>query len=123
MPSGLLGNLDRPRQLATANAVLGVRDTPHCDEPFIESERGIFKDRSDLSGELLAAFLKLALEHAAAGNDPDFGAAAFGANDYPVRPLDLDHVVMADLQSEILDGFHQAFGSVGVHARILTIRS
>src|SRR5262249_1695814 len=54
-PSGLLSNTERPRKLARANTVLSIDDHPSCREPFVESQRAILKDRSDLDGKLLPA--------------------------------------------------------------------
>ena len=54
-PCRLLSNTERPRNLATANAIRAIDDHPKGCHPLVDSERGILKDRSDFDGELLIA--------------------------------------------------------------------
>jgi hypothetical protein len=54
-PSGLLSDSKATRDFVAANTVLAIRQHPHRCEPFIETNRRIFKDCPDLHGELLLA--------------------------------------------------------------------
>jgi hypothetical protein len=47
-PRGFLCDSKIPRDLATADAILAVHDKPESAEPFIQPDRGILKDGSDL---------------------------------------------------------------------------
>jgi hypothetical protein len=60
-PSGLLGDAERPRYLATADTVLRVLKHPHCRKPFVQSDWGIFHDGPNLHGELAARVPNAAL--------------------------------------------------------------
>src|SRR5438045_494888 len=58
-PSGFLRNADCPVNLVPAPAVCTVGYLPHCQQPLIQAQGGILKDRarlgSDLSKVVLAA--------------------------------------------------------------------
>jgi hypothetical protein len=51
-PSGLLTHSESAANLPRRDTVLGIRDEPHCRKPFIQAERAILKNRSNLDGEL-----------------------------------------------------------------------
>src|SRR5436190_3440217 len=52
-PSGLLSDTKTTVKLIRANPVLAVSSQPHCRKPFIQTDRRILEDRSDLYRKLL----------------------------------------------------------------------
>ena len=60
-PRSLLSYLHRAVKLPRTDAVLAVRDQPHCGQPLIQPERAILKDSSGLDGELTALVAFVAL--------------------------------------------------------------
>ena len=62
-PCRFLCDSERTRNLVAAHTVSAVDQHPCCSHPFVESERGIFKDGSDFESELL--FAAVAEPHAA----------------------------------------------------------
>ena len=56
-PSGLLCDTESARKLARANAVLGINDHPSSGQPLFQSQRTIFKDRSNFDAKLFFAAL------------------------------------------------------------------
>jgi len=121
-PRRLLSDAERPAQLAGRNAVLRVGDAPHRDEPLIQAERAILKDRADLTRELFAAVLRLALQHRPAGDDADRFAAALRAGQFAVRPLGREHRLERHGRiGEVGHGFEQGFRGVVVHGLILAL--
>jgi hypothetical protein len=98
VPSAFLRYLDGAGKFATADAILGIRNAPDRDEPFVQAEWTIFKDRPDFDRKLFSTVLRFALHHVTAGDVPDVGRAALWATDDAIRPLDLDHVGMANVQ-------------------------
>jgi hypothetical protein len=92
------------------NPVFAVSDCPDCDEPLIETERGIFKDSPDLRTELLST--GFALHHAAAFNLTDVITATTRAGWSITVPFDFPHEVLANVKvSEISNGLQQCLGS------------
>ena len=55
-PRGLLSDLQRPCDFVGTNSVVAGRKHPHRGEPFVEADRRILEDRTDLDRELLPAF-------------------------------------------------------------------
>jgi hypothetical protein len=51
-PSGFLSDTKRPRNFATADAVLAIQDEPHCREPLVQAKRGVFENGPNLNREL-----------------------------------------------------------------------
>src|SRR6266542_556240 len=60
-PRRLLSNTQTTVKLIRANSILAVSGQPHCRKPFVETDRRIFKDRSDLHRKLLFRMRVLAL--------------------------------------------------------------
>ena len=54
-PCRLLSDAESAMDFHAADAILAVAQHPISHHPFIESERGILKDRADLDSELLFA--------------------------------------------------------------------
>src|SRR5688572_25030947 len=53
-PRGSLCDLQRPRHLATAHAILAIGNQPRGSKPFIQPKRRVFVNRSSLQGIFLA---------------------------------------------------------------------
>jgi hypothetical protein len=51
-PCGFLSHSKRFRNFATANAILAVKDQPHCRKPLVQTERRVLEDSSNLHREL-----------------------------------------------------------------------
>jgi hypothetical protein len=51
-PRGFLRHAKRPRNLITTDSVFTIDDQPNGGQPLIQTKRRIFKDGSDLDGEL-----------------------------------------------------------------------
>jgi hypothetical protein len=64
-PCGLLSNLNVFGDFVATDSVFAVGDHPHCHEPFVERDGGIFHDGSDLDGELALGVMAGALPDAA----------------------------------------------------------
>lgn len=63
-PSGLLGDADSAVEFVGTDAVLAVGNHPHGGKPLVQPDGGIFKDGSDLDGELGLGVPSLALPDA-----------------------------------------------------------
>ena len=79
-PSGLLCHAKVTDDFIRRDTVFAVPYKPYRDQPLVQPNRGIFKDRSGLRRELLAAFLVLALEDKARCEESDFAALAVGSD-------------------------------------------
>ena len=97
-PRGLLSNTQRPANFATANAVFAIQDQPHCWKPLIQAKRGIFKDGTDLHGELPLGMPRAALPAQLILKEAYLGATADRADNavFPLRAA-RDKVVKAVL--------------------------
>src|SRR5579871_3558848 len=93
-PRGLLSNSQRPVNLPRTDAVLAVGNEPHRNKPFVETERGILKDRARLNCELALCVMAAALPTIMLLRKRDFGASACGAA-YAIGPAALDNVFAA----------------------------
>lgn len=69
-PRGLLSDSERASNFVGTDSVLAVRNHPTGGKPFVESERGVLKNRSDFHGELTACVVILALPHLAGRDEP-----------------------------------------------------
>jgi hypothetical protein len=106
-PSGLLCDAERPAKLVGTDCILGIRNTPDSDEPFVESERRIFKDGHSLEAALLAAVA--ALEDGARGDFGNVFASALRTGRIAIGPLDPAHVRIADVRiGKVGDCFDKA---------------
>ena len=109
-----LGHAKRPVQLVRTDPVLRVGDAPDRDEPLVEPEGRVLKDRADLVAEnMFAAFV--AAQQLPRLNLTDPLALAMRANDRPAGPFDLNHqlVALVDVR-EVADGFDQSRGQFGL---------
>jgi hypothetical protein len=110
-PAGLLSDAKRASQFARTNPVLRVHNQPRCGQPFVQSQRAIFKDRSHLDGELLPA--RFAVPNSARQNKfaNVFGSAVRAAN--AARPAHRNHELMALARiAEIANCAGQRLGDV-----------
>src|SRR5579885_3055544 len=82
------------RHFVRANPVFAVRHHPHGGEPLVESERRVFKDRSDLDAELTPLVRALALPLVLRGKERHVITSARRA-DNAVRPAARDKVIEA----------------------------
>src|SRR6266513_3146714 len=85
-PSGLLRNANRTSQLVRTDSVLSVCNQPKSAQPLVQTDRRIFKNRSDLYGKLLLFVLRFALPNLARGQKENFRRTAAGASDNAIRP-------------------------------------
>ena len=105
-PRGLLGDFESLPDLVGANAVLAVRHHPHGAEPFIQTNRRILEDRTDLNGELLLAVP--ALPDQPRSEVGSFLAGAARADGLTVGPLNSSNLVDAGLRVAVVPyGAHQ----------------
>jgi hypothetical protein len=120
-PRGFLGHVQRPCDLAGANAVLAIENEPHRRQPLVQTERRVFKDRSNLDGELPFRMSCAALPAQLILKETDFIGTAGRTHNavLPLRPTS-DKVVQAVLLiREIQDRFLQALWFLGFHDSIL----
>jgi hypothetical protein len=122
VPSAFLGNLERPRQFATADTILGIGNGPYRDKPLVETERAILENRANFDRKLFAAILRFALHQATAGNISDVSRAAFRASGLAIGPFDLDHVHETNIEIRVVsNGFQKRLGAMyfSVHTGII----
>jgi len=100
VPSGFLSDANRPCQLATADTILSIGDCPHGNEPLVQAERRILKDRPDLDGELM--FAGATLEHPARADDAHIVRFAVRARHDAIGPFDLGHEGVAHVQIGVM---------------------
>src|SRR5262249_37757182 len=84
-PCGLLSDSSSAGNLITAHAVLAVSQHPHCEEPLVQSDRRLLKDRSNLDGKLRLRVARLALPETPRRNKGNVFASARWA-DNALRP-------------------------------------
>jgi len=114
-PTGLLSDVERPRQFVGADAVLAVRQHPQRGEPLVEPNGAILKDRPELDRELPSAIA--ALPDAAGFEEAGIRRFAGGATD-ALRPTQRREEGQRDIGvREVADGLGQRIGQVfGFHA-------
>ena len=102
-PCRFLSDTERPRYLATGNAIAGVDDHPEGCHPLIHTKRRILKDRSNFDGELLVA--TTAEPETARLNEVIAVGSATRADDFSIGPAELYGVLEGALRiGEINDG-------------------
>lgn len=120
-PRRFLGDAERPANLVTANSVLSVRDEPNARKPFIQTKRGIFKDRSDLNRELALRMPSAALPTELILEKANFGTATSRTYN-TVGPLgtarnEIVQAILGDRKEQncfleglriLLNGFHES---------------
>jgi hypothetical protein len=112
-PCGLLCNAEGPVKFPGAIPVLAVGNHPSGCEPFVQADRGVFEDGSDLDGELPLGMLRGTLPTEMLGLVVDLGAPTGRAYD-TLRPTTRDEVVDAVLWiSKVDDGLLKGLGFVG----------
>jgi hypothetical protein len=110
-PRGFLRNVEIARDLVAADSILTVRDQPHRREPFVEADRRVFKDGSDLGAELLLGVAVLALPETAGLQERHFLAAACRA-DHAIRPANSNHQIERHVRiGEVADRVHEGLWS------------
>ena len=85
-PCGLLSNLHITSNLVAANSVFAVGDEPSCGEPFVERDRRIFHDGTNLDGELALGMVSGASPSAALGAEFNCRRAARRTEHFTVWP-------------------------------------
>jgi hypothetical protein len=109
-PSRFLGDTKRPRNLATANAILAVGNQPRSRQPLVQSKGRIFVDRPGLQRELALRMFVPALPAVLLCQKDYIGAPARWAGN-SVGPAARHNVLPAvDRIGEEYDGFLKAAG-------------
>ena len=91
VPSGLLRDAERTCNLVGTDTVLAVSQHPHGNHPLVHAERRIFKDSSNLDGELLLT--ALAVPDAPRRDKRMLLPLTARACDYAIRPAQHNRVV------------------------------
>jgi len=119
-PRSLLGNAQIAANLVAADAVLAVAEQPNSGEPLVQAERRIFKDGSDLDGELTAFVLDGALPNTPCCDVPGILAATSGAHHDAIRPAPSHQVTQAVIGIGKVDDCLFEIGWFSGHEPILT---
>lgn len=118
-PRGFLGYAQRPRNLATADAILAIRYEPHRNKPLVQTEWAILEDRAYLNRELPPRVMAAALPLALLLKEADFRAATSRAFYNAIRPAPSRYVITTILRvREVQYSFLECFG-LRVHVQIL----
>jgi hypothetical protein len=109
-PRGFLGDSKCSMNLVGADTILAVGDHPNGGQPLVQTKGRIFKDSSDLCGELLSIVLVLAFPNPPSRDKSNVGAfASWAAN--AIRPSASHDIVKAVLRiREVSDCFDQCLG-------------
>ena len=119
-PSGLLSNPKCATYFVAGDAVLAIGDEPNTGQPFIKTERGVFKDRTDLDGKLTLRMARRALPAELIFQEAYLRTSA-GRASYAIGPTADNDVVQAVLgNGEKGDCFLKCLRSVGFHNSIVT---
>lgn len=103
-PCRLLRDAERPVNLHTGNAVPAINQHPKCRHPLVKAQRRIFKDRAYLHRELFLA--RFAEPYPARLNEPMLLAATARADDFAIRPAEIDRINKCSLRvGEVNDCF------------------
>jgi len=117
-PCGLLGDTERTRYFTTANAILRVLKHPHSRKPFIQTDRGVFHDGSNLDGKLTARMSDAALPAQLVSKETYLGTAATWAYNavFPLRTTRHEIGQAIGWIGKVADGFQQGLWFVkGFH--------
>jgi hypothetical protein len=105
-PSRLLGNADGAGQFVGADAVLGIGDHPDGGEPFVQGDRRVLEDGSDLHRKLALGVLVLALPEATSRDVAHVVPATGGALNYAIGPAERHHEFLTNVRvGEVTNGF------------------
>src|ERR1019366_620331 len=108
-PCGLLSDLHVAGDLVTTNAILAVSDEPHCSEPLVQSDCGIFHHVPYLDGEFALRMMAGALPSAALLAELNAIRAASWTGYFAVRPAANRQIVNAVVGiAEVQNRFLQA---------------
>jgi len=111
-PSGLLSDAESTGNFVGANAVLAIRNHPHGQHPFVHAQRGVFKDGSDLEGELL--FASFTEPYLARGDERVFRRLAAWTRNLASGPTQHDRILKRAVRvREENHGFLQGIGKLG----------
>jgi len=75
-------NADVTVNLVRRNTILAVSDHPDCEQPLVQTNRRVFKNRTGLNRKLTLSMSRFALKLLARGNERRVIAATHGANDF-----------------------------------------
>src|SRR5207249_6859235 len=110
-PSRFLSDANSTGQFITTNAVLGISNQPHRDQPLIEADGTIFHDGADLDGELPFGMLFLAFPDAASLDEQHISATASGTTNRTNAPTEFHHFRHASVGvGEVLNSLLEGFG-------------
>jgi hypothetical protein len=109
-PSSLLADSNSAMNFIARNAVLAVGKLPHGEQPLVEGDRRIFKDRADLDGKLGLRVAGLALPKPTGFQEANLVRSAGRADDFAVLPSPSGQIANAVLWiREINDCFLECF--------------
>ena len=109
-PGGFLRDAKSTTHFVGTNPILAVDDHPHGRQPLVETNGGIFHDRTDFDAELLPRMTASAFPHSTRGEEYDLLASACGTGD-AVRPAQLNHKLQGAFSiREVVDSLNQGLG-------------
>ena len=94
-PSGLLCDLQTAMHFIRADTVFATGDQPHCREPLLKLDRGIFKNCPGLQRELYVVVFAVALPDAFFGDPKHFLGLAARTLHLATRPAQFHHEITA----------------------------
>src|ERR1700677_1081934 len=103
----------------TADAVFAIRDQPYCGKPFIQGNRAILEDGSNLDGELPLGVLRLAFPEAASGDKTQVLRLASRAYCAIREDATLEELKAALRIGKVCDGLLESFW-FGCHVQTLS---
>ena len=109
-PGTLLGDTKGAANFIGTDPVLTVDHHPHCWQPLIQTDGGIFHDGSDLDAELLPCMAMFAFPDSTRSKKFDLLASAGRTRD-TVRPAQLNHKLQGAIGiREVVDSLNQGLG-------------
>jgi len=107
-PCSSLRHTDSPSQFVRTDTVFAVCNRPDRDKPFIQTQRAIFKNCSNLRTKLFPA--DLVLHHSAALDFSDFIRTALRTNRLIPMPLDFPHKFLTGINiGKVTGGLQKCF--------------
>jgi len=114
-PCGLLSDAKSAAHFIRTDTVLAIGNHPDSDKPFVQTNRRILKDGSNLDGKLPMMMNSLALPFALVFEEHNIIPFASGAGNNAIRPAQLDHEFQAVVRvGEVNDGLLESLW-LGAH--------